>query len=64
VDEAVDHGRGDELVGAALATREPGLLQMTIGDARVDQREHQAGGLRVERDVAVAASGAPPSAPG
>jgi hypothetical protein len=56
VDEPVDHRRGDDVVAEDLAQVENGLLLVTIKEgalvARRDEREHQVGGLGIERDVA------------
>jgi hypothetical protein len=56
VDEPVDHRGGDDLVAADLAAGGEGLVR---GDdhrgalvAGGDEREHQVGGLGVDRDVA------------
>ncbi len=55
VDEAVDHRGGGDFVAEDLAPSAEGLLLVTITTRFVaarDEHEHEAGGLRVERDVA------------
>src|SRR5690348_11554520 len=56
VDEPVDHRGGGHVIAEDLA---PGGERLVAGDdhrcalvAAADEHEHQAGGLRVERDVA------------
>ena len=56
VDEAVDHGGGDDVVAEDLAPAAEGLV---AGDdhrgafvAAADEHEHQVGGLGIEGDVA------------